>query len=368
LAAALAGILAGCIGPWDGLPDDTAVQIRAAAAVFVQPGKPAEAAFTRPLDGASESQATIPWIDAKDSTLWVEETCRDKTRSSSFTGLSYATSDKWSASLASSTMDSCATGRTWRFRGHLRWNASSPFSLADPLYATDSVDVQAETSTAPVFTRTGLYGSVETRWRELALSNDATRRRWSQSPDSLVALAARWKALQSRRGLASTVLYQSAPVELDTALLRSVLSYTGIAMVALSPTDTLWLPSDRFSLVQANVAATTGFDFYRASLTRWSRSSFSLTDIVVPFWAYDADWIAPRPGSGSDTVGTAFYAWREYSQGILELAVAGTCDGQRAWLHEGGSNRYDLPHGNAGPFDGFVCEVRTDTMTFVLGD
>jgi hypothetical protein len=163
---------------------------------------------------------------------------------------------------------------------------------------------------------------------------------------------------------------------LDTALLHRILVGgigadvgIGAAEITISAGDSLWLSRSNYLWIQAKVTGTTSKDLY-AMVDQTDPYGASITDFAPPDWSYRAAWLSlgtsgyPR----SDTAVTWFALPRKPpNETELELAVAGTCPSQRVWLHEGGSNRSELPHGNVAPLDGFVCEVLTDTMSFPLG-
>jgi len=382
-------VLCGCIGPWDGTPQDDGPQIRASVAVFVQQGGYASATFGRPLDNANETEGAFPWIDRANSSFSIEEnspTCRDSLyhwKSRTFLPLAASNLD-WTYSTTSNPwMASCGEGRTWRIHGHLRWNASSPFSAAIPLWITDSVNATGEISTAPRFLRGNISGPLDLRWSTLAQADALRRTAWSRSPSALEALVGEWKALQTRRGLDASVLVLDTTTkpgawrwfDLDTGLLHEVLvsdtsivSAISLPLTVFSAGDTLWLPSDPGVFIQASVSSTTGEDLYKAVQSQ-AAGGTSLANIRPCDWPAEANSLDLIPGYGNpDTSGYYFLVPSgSGNPSRLEIAVAGTCPSQRVWLHEGGSNRSELPHGNVGPLDGFVCEVLTDTMSFPLG-
>ncbi len=384
VAGFLALGLAGCVGPWNDLPSDKPVQIRATVAVFVRQGASSMATFSRPIDMGAETGMHVAWIDPSNSAFRIEENspaCRDS--------LSYKTSgsiptvyqsSNWSYTSSSNfSMASCGAGRTWRFRGHLRWNASSPFSVAEPLWVTDSVDTWGELSTTPNFLRGNLAGPLELRWSTLAQADSSTRTEWSRSPHELASLVNQWKWLQTARGREARVLAldtTSKPsawrwFDLDTTLLRRAITSTYVLDVqtVFTAGDTIWLATDHNTWIQALATGIGAKDFYEAMVLN-SQYGYSLASILPSEWSSRANWqsfvAANRWGEDTAQVWFRLPSKPMYSQRV-ELAVAGTCPGQRTFLHQGGSNRQQLPHGNAAPMDGFVCEVLTDTISFPLG-
>jgi len=382
-------ILCGCIGPWDATPSNDSPEIRAAVAVFIQAGHQANAHFSRPIDNPSEASLSVPWLDELHSEFFLEEPDR---RSSIGTPPSDSLQfNLWSSeeepNLTETSfysfgwLDTAAADSIWIFRGHLRWNASSPLSIADPLWVTDSFDAVAERSTSPRFLRTGgMVGTLALRWNTLADADQTTRAEWAGDPDSLVKLVQEWTDLQASRNLDPRILapdttqHPAAYVwgHLDTTLLRRILDPLTVggsvaAAVVFAANDTIWAPSDQPTWIQTSVFGTQGRDFYIAHQVAYERYYSSLAVATV------SDWPGP-PGvamllpSSSDSGSVAWYIQGTEWTGVrLELAVQGTCPSQMVWLHEGGSNRSQLPHGNVAPLDGFVCEVHTDTISFPLG-
>jgi hypothetical protein len=392
-------LLAGCIGPWDGSPQDGAPEIRAAVAVFVQPGRYGAATFSRPLDNPGEFGLTIPWIDFRNTQLTLDEGGRISaggplvSRSYPFDVDAYELNSSSTVETSLGTfnpMDSFKTDRTWRFHGHLRWNASSPLSVAQPLWVTDSVDAWGEFSTTPGFVRTaGALGPLELRWKTLAWAYPKTRSKWSTDPDSLSKLAGQWAALQTARGREARVLVldtTSRPMvwrwaDLDTTLLRKVLAQNTAnstplrtVLATFSAGDTIWTPSDHGTWIQAAISGTQGMDIYFAhQQTEWTQDARILADYSLATTTTQ-DW--PGTGIGAtllphppDSLSWIFTLGSNsaYAGYGLELAVAGTCPSQRIWFHQGASSRTQLPHGNVGPLDGFVCEMHADTMRFPFG-
>jgi hypothetical protein len=332
-------------------------------------------------------EEAFPWIDRANSSFSIEEnspTCLDSIfyRVSS-TLLSFPSlhSDWTYPTESNSTMATCGVGHTWSFHGHLRWNASSPFSAAIPLWITDSVNATGEISTAPRFLRGNISGPLDLRWSTLAQADALTRTAWSRSPSALEFLVSQWTALQARRGQDTNVLVLDTTAKpnawrwfgLDTAILHGILATTTIGSFAVAQTvfsagDTVWLSPDSNSILQAGFSGTSGEDLY-AAVHMMNQTGTSLAGILPLYWSNYSNWLSfqTRTG-GTDTSGSLFYLPNgSGNPSTMEIAVAGTCPSQRVWLHEGGSNRSQLPHGNAGPLDGFVCEVHADTLSFPVG-
>jgi hypothetical protein len=343
------------------------------------------------MDNTNEADLAVPWIDRANSGFSIVEsgpTCKEWGYNLDSTGLTYlrqTSNSDWNYSVQSNSSSySCGPERKWRIHGRLRWNASSPFSAAAPLWVTDSVNTWGEISDAPVLVRGILSGPLDLRWDTLARADSSTRSGWSLQPQKLVFLVQQWKSLQSARGRDARVLAldtTSKPIawrwmDLDTALLHRILVGTigadrgfGAAEITISAGDSIWLSPSNHLWIQAMVTGTTSNDLY-AMVDLTDPYEESITNNYPPDWSSVAAWLSlgttgfPR----SDTA-DAWFALPNNNRyrSELELAVAGTCPGQRVWLHEGGSNRSQLPHGNVGPLDGFVCEVLTDTMSFPLG-
>jgi len=341
------------------------------------------------MDNAEEMGIGARWIDGYRSIFKLDETslgCEDSlpTRTSTEFFSLLASNPDWTyPETSDSWMASCGDGRTWRFHGHLRWNASSPFSAVNPLWVTDSVNSWGETSTAPVLLRGNVAGPLEVRWSTLAQADSVTRSAWSRSPGMLETLVDQWSGLQAGRSRDANVLVLDTTTNpiawrwspLDTGLLHAVLvsdlsisAALSAPLTVFSAGDTLWRPSGPYVYIQAGVASTSGEDFYKAVRLR-AAGGLSLVDISPGTWPMEASSLDLIPGFGyADTSDYYFpFPAGNGNASKLELALAGTCPSQRTWLHEGGSNRSQLPHGNVGPLDGFVCEVQTDTMSFPLG-
>jgi hypothetical protein len=392
LIALLAFGTAGCVGPWNDLPSEDPVRIRAAVAVFVQQGDYATATFSRPLDAQSEKGLAVRWIDPSRSMFRVEESgpgCDDtpaRRKSSSLYSFSQTSGSDWTYSTSSSSsLASCGSGSVWRLRGHLRWNASSPFSQAEPVWVTDSVDASGEISTRPMLLHENIAGPLELRWSTLARADASTRASWSRDSQTLANLVAQWKSIQTARGRDARVLASGTTAkpsvwkwsDLDTSLLRKILvsattSYgTGIDGVqsAFSAGDSLWLPQDHSTWVDVFAAGTSRSDHF-AAVRLLQLNAESIVDVSPSNWSGWTNWLNFVVGRAwSKDTTQVFFMLPQKSQWPvrMELAVAGTCAGQRDFLHLGGTDRQKLPHGNAAPLDGFVCEVQTDTITFPLG-
>lgn len=358
-------------------------------ALFVEQNGTATATFSRPMDVRAEKGMSVHWIDPNDSRLRIEEAgpgCLDTSgyrKSTSLHSFDQTSASDWSYSTySSSSLASCGNGRSWRFRGHLRWNASSPFSQTEPVWVTDSVDAWGETSTSPVFLRGNLVGPLELRWSRLADADSATRASWSKSSSMLVGLVDEWKSIQASRGRNASVLALDTAQktkawrwhDLDTVLLHRVLASKiridrdhELLRTVFSAGDSLWPPVDHYAWIEAQVTGTASADMYAAVDRR--RANASLSTVSPSNWAGYAGQVEFESSqSPSDTARVWYLVYdKAWNYSTIELAVAGTCAGQRDFLHLGGSNRQKLPHGNVAPLDGFVCEVRTDTVSFPVG-
>lgn len=363
------------------------MQIRAAAAIFVQPGQIASASLTRPLDESEVTSDLGSWIDAGNSNLLLEASGREcgtgNLTSSDLTITGLAPELEYDGSYDATSifqLNPCASDRTWRFHGHLRWNASTPYSSTRPAWITDSIDAWAEVSAQPKFLSANFAGPLELRWITLAQADSSTRWNWSRDPLLLTTLCSQWTAFQKARGLDPHVLALDTTIRpwslqwstLDTALLRAVLTGAANPEIVFNRGDTVWIPDDHETWIKAQVASTgadqtSNPDLYAASREQFGSEPTSFAQTPMYLWSFVADSWFILDQVSTDTA--------EVQVGILdiagpvriELALAGTCPGQRAWLHEGGSNRSQLPHGNVGPLDGFVCEVHVDTVSFPVG-
>jgi hypothetical protein len=53
---------------------------------------------------------------------------------------------------------------------------------------------------------------------------------------------------------------------------------------------------------------------------------------------------------------------------LLRLRIAGTCPAFADWRRYGPTDRWHRPTGNVAPFDGYLCEIFPDTISFPRGD
>lgn len=165
--------------------------------------------------------------------------------------------------------------------------------------------------------------------------------------------------------------------DLDTGLLHRILtlpySYYGTSLdgahVVFTSEDTVWLPTDHGTWVEVLAAGTAGNDYF-AAVRLLDANAASLASVSPSYWPDWTNWLDLNTNHGWSTdTEQVLFRLPQRSQWPLnvELAIAGTCAGQREFLHLGGSDRQKLPHGNVAPLDGFVCEVQTDTISFPLG-
>jgi len=258
----------------------------------------------------------------------------------------------------------------------LRWNASLPWNAAGP-WVTDSFEVVPELSTTPRFLRSPGLANLAVRWPSLARADSATRVQWASDGHQLEILVSDWNSIQSTRGLDSQVLALDTSdwiyrkVDLDSSHLASLLlgKRRSSLLVVVRMADTLYLPMGSEGWLQFHVRGTQNLPFYEATSTIYAMES-----IPFPEWGFVSDRVGldrGRPGliaHPGDSVDLAFSIFHQSSNGgdFLELAVAGTCPSQCAWLKGGGTPRTRRPWGNAAPFDGFVCRVSIDTLSFPL--
>ena len=223
------------------------------------------------------------WIDTGSSVLYLQETASGCAESA----IGRRRSLHWSSvgglrsySDFGDTLDTCTTGQTWHLRGHLRWNASSPYSETEPWMISDSIDAVSEPSTTPLFDRGTCTAPLELRWSDLAWTDSSSRCDMSRYT-SLESIALDWESLQKKRGLATA---------LDTAQLRSYLAgFCGEGVTITLQTrfpcgDSLWSAVDHPSWVRADLSGTESTDLFKAAALRTPDSS-SLIRTPLRLWS-----------------------------------------------------------------------------------
>ena len=367
LALALA-LLGGCDAFRTPVPEDPPTPIRASLAGFVVEGGAPQIFVARPVDDPSESTLRFPWIDESASKVLVEQDVGSGVkRLYQFTfwedvGL------KGYAYLRQAT-----TSKIERIHGCLRWNASTPYRVSSDGMISDSFDLRPQTGLRVGFKRDRVRGDLCLRWPRLAAANEFLRSVWKKNSDSLRNLSEEWAGICRRRGDADAhLLVLDTTVspfvyrwkELDTAVLRLALAGGGVQVV-FSEGDSIWLPVgrradmfvdlDTVSLLpllveQSTEAASSAYDWaHRSFATRTNVEQH--TDRMLWFGLYDYS---------SERI--------VFDPMLLRLRIAGTCPAFADWRRYGPTDRWHRPTGNVAPFDGYLCEIFPDTLSFPRGD
>lgn len=377
LLACLLLALGGCSALQVATPEEGTAQIRASMGIMAMPsryGSDLDYEVARPLTDSLEEAPQLEWIDWKRSSFTLS--CSDSNGKIKNLSQSIYSNDGLKYAGNGNCFDPASIIRS--AHGTLRWNASSPFSLAQPLWVEDSFDLSPQLGEA-VRIRDGiLRSSIELRWPRLALAPKDSLQAWSTRPDSLMAWQADWERLCARRNRDSRVdidprrdsssRYTYRP--LDTAALRLLMLDSASVRVALQPRDTIWLPveRDRWISIEYPVAplhpviasSRTSLPTYAGGfLSIRNRNWYSSKDAYL-YLPHQTQWVYYWVDHQYQQQDTA-YSYRTMIQ------IAGTCPAFAQWYTYGSGTRLQAPIGNVAPFDGYFCHLQPDTLSFPQG-
>lgn len=367
LFALATAFFCGCDALRTPVPDELESPIRASFAGFVVEGRSPRISIARPLDDASERSVLLPWIDQNRSTLQVEHLSDTGWRRMYLAGIYTESGLKGEAYGWLSTSETID-----RLRGCLRWNASTPYTFSDDAMVADSFDLRPQPSSRVRFLRDGVRGDLCLRWPKLASAMESSLHQWSWDPDSLKAFLDDWIAVSKGRGdpEAKILLLDTTSIpyvyrwnDPDTSVLRKVLRGAS-AQTIFAEGDSIWLPSDRSASLLVNL------DKREFSPVLLDRSLWTTTA--------SAGFLAPSVSNGT-TMETGSYSPMEFSLSNsstwwsssnpvrVVIQIAGTCPAFADWRRYGPTDRWHRPTGNVAPFDGYLCELFPDTLSFPRG-
>ena len=363
-------LLAGCDALRVPVPEDRGTQIRATLTGFVGAGIAPEIWISRPYDSPVEVGAGLPWLQVEASSLElaaIDSSGRLRTRVlevqslPGFRGLFQ--SGNWSP------------WKAWRAQGELRWNASAPYSMDAAGWVVDSFSVDAQESESPLFDRTAVRGSIGLRWPRLAISEAESLLVWARIPDSVQSLRDDWKQLCAGRGLDDdrVLMWDTTGIQkawrwknIDTSDVRRLMEGRAAAETIFAAGDSIWIPLAGRSLVSIRLQA----PLVRPFLLHESRADrIGPTGLILPGSAPNGR-VYPRDGSYSQMVYVLDPRSHPVSSNApirILLQITGTCPAFQEWRKYGSTSRFQKSTGNVAPFDGYLCEVHPDTMSFPEG-
>lgn len=326
--------------------------------------------LARPLDDTSGAASLLPWIDTSDSEILARKVV-DSAENRWYPGRFYEDAGlRGGAYLLAPSL-----GRVERLRGLLRWNASIPFRSSDEAMVADSFDIRPQTGVRIGFENHRVRGDLCLRWPRLAASETYERSWWANSEESLRNLSEEWIEICRRRGAADArLLVLDTTVspgvfrwkEPDPAVIRLVLS-EGPVQVVFSGGDSVWIPVGRRADLFADLDATSSLPL--------------LVESALSERASSSDWSGAPFGSGTwvsrATGGQAWFGLYDVNPSYeriaftplrVQLRIAGTCPAFDEWRRYGSTDRWHRPTGNVAPFDGYLCELFPDTLSFPRGD
>lgn len=366
--------LGGCSALQVATPEEGTAQIRASMGIMAMPfrnGSDLDYEVARPLTDSLEEAPLLEWIDRKRSSLAL--TCSDSNGKIRTRSQSFYSDNGLKSTGGSRCYDPYPTIRS--VHGTLRWNASTPFSLAQPLWVEDSFDLVPQQGEAVRFRDGILRAPLELRWPRLARAVGDSLQAWSKRPDSLLAWQADWEKLCALRGRdprvdldplgdsSSRYTYGS----LDTASLRLLMNDSASVRVALQPHDTIWLSVERDLWISIEYPKATLHPVIASGTT--SRPTFSSGFLSLHKW-HSSTSIFLYPPHATRWV----HYWLNYesvqdTSDTLRttIQVAGTCPAFAQWFTYGSGTRQHAPVGNVAPFDGYFCQLQPDTLSFPQG-
>jgi len=327
---------------------------------------------TRPLTDSLEEAPLLEWIDPKRSSLTLS--CSDSKGAVRNLRESIQSGNGLKSSGSNSCNDPYPTIRS--VHGTLRWNASAPFTLAQPLWVEDSFALSPQSSEAVRFRDGILRSAIELRWPRLALATKDSLQAWSTRPDSLMAWQADWERLCAGRNRdprvdilpqgKSSSRYTYAP--LDTASLRLLMVDSASVRVALQPSDSIWLPVERDRWISIEYPVAPLHPVIASSMTSRPTYWIGFLPIRSRYSSGNADLYLPHQNQW-------VYYWVDHPYQQLDTAqsyrttiqIAGTCPAFAQWHTYGSGTRQQAPIGNVAPFDGYFCSLQPDTLSFPQG-
>lgn len=376
--------LGGCSALQVATPEEGTPQIRASMTIMAMPsryGSDLDYEVARPLTDSLEEAPQLEWIDWKRSSLILS--CSDsngkvQNLNGKVQNLSQSIYSNEGLKYAGNgnCFDPYSTIRS--VHGTLRWNASTPFSLAQPPWSEDSFDLVPQQGEIVRFRDGILRGAIELRWPRLARATNDSLQAWSKRPDSLMAWQADWERLCAGRNQDprvdinplgdSSSRYTYAP--LDTAALRLLMVDSASVRVALQPRDTIWLPVERNRWISIEypvaplhpviASSRTSLPTYAGGfLSTRNRNWYSSKDAYL-YLPHQTQWVYYWIDHQYKQQDTA-YSYRTMIQ------IAGTCPAFAQWYTYGSGTRQQAPIGNVAPFDGYFCHLQPDTLSFPQG-
>lgn len=369
LALSLA-LLGGCDALRTPVPVDPESPLRASLTGFLVEGTSPTIYFARPIDGPAEVELLLPWIDLGASRLFAEQVVSSGFIDSSRAGISHMQGLRGAAVL----WDLRPSMRVDRIRGSLRWNASAPYRMSDDEMVTDPVDLRPQAGARVRFLHDGVRGDLCLRWPKLAMARYDSLRIWSRASDSVVAFRNDWMALSLGRGdpAARILLLDTASrpgvyryFDPDTSVMRRVMAGES-GQKAFLAGDSIWLPNDRWAtvLVGSNVDG-----IHRVFVNQSISVTSNTSAFSIPSALNGTTLELARPDAPMEFGFRDLYGGSRSSRPVrVMIQIAGTCPAFEDWRRYGSTDRWHRPTGNVAPFDGYLCEIFPDTISFPRGD
>lgn len=365
-AFVLLALLVACDAVRVPVPEPPPAPIRGILTGFVVPGWPAKIRFVRPFLASERKLSPEFWIDPKVSRAGI--TCGEG--GAALPSVSF----QWSGTVSESTIGPFPEGSDCRLRGTVRWNGTTPLVAADDQFVSEDFEIHPQKSD-PLRLGRAVRGTLELRWPRLARSASDSLESWAAVPESVVAFARDWGRVCSLRGSATDRFLKLDAIahdayrwrDPDTSDIREVMAGVALAQAVFSSGDSIWLPLGRRSAIYATLTGTTGPRGLHEVVSRLGNTSGRSSDPnswQVGAWSTDAE-----SGKGFVFLLSAKAAPASSSTGTRTLlSISGTCPAYENWRERGATDRSQRPSGNAAPFDGYLCLLDPDTLSFPEGD
>lgn len=349
-------VLSGCSALQVEVPDDSVPMLRAAATGFLIPGAQENLWISRPVGDSSELRSNLPWIDP-----------RSRLRLESETKEAVFESNVWeNTGFGAAAMFWEFTGDgPFRLRGLLRWNASAPFCLTNPLWIDDSLDAPVEPGEPLRIDTSTLLADLPMRWPRLAGYDSTTQRALASHPDSLASLLEDWRNLNLQRKRSPQVKIGATLAdtsktwqELDTGSLRGILRNSLRAFVGVHVGDTLHPAVYSWNFLVFRLESRPSLPYFVSQRSvRWPRE----------FQWIGSDFSSQYPATTDNRLVLRVPLPYALDSGSTQaIQIAGTCPSFVTWQRLGFSSRLSRPNGNLDPLDGYLCLLKPHRIDFPL--
>lgn len=316
--------------------------------------------LSRPVSDSAELEIQLPWIDPR------SRLCLESDADKSFLACT-SLEDTRRGLHAEADFYGKPGAAQLRLHGNLQWNASSPFSLANPVWIYESMDAPVEAGEALAIDTTTLLADLPMRWPRLAGCDSTEQRSLAAKPDSVTRLLDDWRALNLQRKrspqvkVGATLADTSRPwQELDTTSLRRILQDSLRAFVAVQVGDTLHPALYSWNFLVFDLDSPPTLPYFvdqRQPYAHWPPSP----------WNIRADNTAQYPPSWYKRLFLRVsLPFADDSGSVEALQITGSCPAFQTWRQYGFSNRLSRPHGNLDPLDGYLCLLKPHRINFPL--